>query len=57
MCESLPYMDHDELRAVLGHTGDQPLTEEEFRTVVEDLDVNRDGKIDYNGERGWFCRG
>ena len=46
------YIDYDELRAVLGEKGEAPLTEEEFRAVIEDLDVNKDGKIDYEGKTG-----
>ncbi|KAL8581323.1 hypothetical protein ACOMHN_034402 [Nucella lapillus] len=41
-------IDYHELRAFLQTSGDEPLTEEELRNVIEDLDVNKDGKIDYS---------
>ena len=43
------YIDYDELRAVLLDKG-ETLTEEEFQRVIEELDANKDGRIEYEGE-------
>ncbi|XP_076456691.1 neo-calmodulin-like [Babylonia areolata] len=42
------FIDYEELRQVLLQRGDS-LSEEEFQRVVDDLDVNKDGKIEYEG--------
>ncbi|XP_076456692.1 calmodulin-like [Babylonia areolata] len=42
------FIDYHELWAFLKGTGEDPLTEAEFQSVIQDLDVNKDGKIDYN---------
>ena len=44
------YIDYEEPRSVLQEKGEAPLTEEEFQKLVEEIDVNQDGKIDYEGK-------
>ena len=44
------YIEFHELKSFLKDSGEEPLTEEEFMAVIDDLDVNKDGKIDYDGE-------
>ena len=44
------YIDYDELRSFLQEKG-ETLSEEEFQRVIDELDVNKDGKIYYDGEK------
>ena len=43
------YIDYDELRSVLREKG-EALSEEEFQQVIDELDANKDGRIDYEGQ-------
>ena len=43
------YIDYDELRSVLREKG-EALSEEEFQRVIDELDANKDGRIDYEGQ-------
>ena len=43
------YISKDELKEVLGKV--QTLTDQDLEDLMKDLDVNKDGRIDYEGER------
>ena len=43
------YIDYEELRSVLRAKG-EALSEEEFQQVIDELDANKDGRIDYEGQ-------
>ena len=47
------FIDPMELRHLLTNLGEK-LTEEEVDDMIREVDIDGDGKVDYNGEwRGW----
>ena len=49
-------IDRDELAQVSAELG-QPLSEEQLETALEDLDLNKDGVIDFGEFRRWYYSG